>query len=92
MQRLDAQQAAGDAGAEDRQAGGAEELGDDGEAAGGGAAVEGEGEMAAVDEEDVQEGEDVGDMRRHGPGPLLRGSGRGREVGVGAAWLMRLAY
>ena len=78
LQRLDAQQAAGQAGADDWQAGGAEELGDGGEAERDGAAFQGQGEMTAIDEQDVEDGEDVGDLRRHGPAALLGRSGRRR--------------
>ena len=68
-----------EAGADRRDAGGAEELGDGREAAGDGAVLEGFRQVAAVADEDVEDDEEVGDVLRHGlAGPVLWGTGWGR--------------
>ena len=90
FQRHGAQDAAGEAGEDRRDAGGAEELRDDGEAARGGAVFERCGQVAAVGEQDVEDGEDVGDVLRHGffrPGPV------GDRVGEkGRRWRPRRSW
>ena len=77
-----AQQAAGEPGADRRQAGGAEELGDVAEPAGGGAAVERFRQVEGVADEDVEDVEEVGDvLRQRLGGPGLSGAGAGRGCG-----------
>ena len=75
-----AHDAAAEMGEDHRDLGGAEASGDDGEAARGGAMLEGVGEVAAVAEQDVEDMEDLRDVGGHGlAGPiLLRIGGRGR--------------
>jgi hypothetical protein len=62
VERGGAQDAAADVSEDDASVAGAEVAGDEVEAGGGGAAVEGVGEMAAVGEEDRDEAEDDGEV------------------------------
>ncbi len=79
FQRHGPQQAAGEAGLDRLEAGGAEELRDGREAAGDGAVFQGFCEVEAVADQDVHDGEHVVDARRDGlAGPDLWGFGEGR--------------
>ena len=84
FQRHGAQDAAREAGEDGGNARGAEELRDDGEAAGGGAVLQGCREVAAVFEQDADEDEDRGDALGHGfSGAVLLGTLWGRKTGGG---------
>jgi len=74
-----AEDAAADVSEDNGGAAGAEMPGDEVEAGGGGAAVEGLGEVAAVGEEDLDEAEDGGEV---GEGGQVGGGGGGRSCGV----------
>ncbi len=78
-----AAQAVGDAGEDDREIGGAERLGEDGEARGGGALAGRGGELPAVVDQSADDAEDAAEGAGDGCGVPLRIGGRGRGGGLG---------